>query len=303
MADIADLLSWRVDGGDTDLHAPRVQAHPHFAAAARALAANSLAAGEADKTLDGIFKDAGRYVAAMWSMYLHVSGGLTLPRLKEVCASSGFLSPGRARALLIYMRYLGYIELAPQRVRGEPTRYVPTSHFRESWRAHHRAMLGAACVIEPSTQIVIDRLGDDAVMDSISRLQAEGLLSLTRVRVRDRDAALVRVFMHRHAGNQILFTLVNGPGEDFPPRGGIPFSIATAAQRFGVSRIHVRRVLNDALRENFLAIADRGVAEFSELARSELHYSYSMQLAQLLASAAGAWAECAARDQPILAAS
>lgn len=301
VSDVSDLLSWRVERGHTDLYAPRVQAHPRFAAAARALAANCLATGEADKTLGGIFKDAGRYVAAMWSMYLHVSGGLTLPRLKEICASSGFLSPGRARALLIYMRYLGYVETAARHARGEPQRYVPTANFRESWRAHHHAVLSAACIVEPAAQLVLDRLDDDAVMDAISRLQAEGLLSLTRVR--DREIALIRVFFHRHAGNQIMFTLVTGPGEDFPPREPVPFSIAAAAQRFGVSRIHIRRILNDALKENFFTFADRGVVDFSGLGRLELSQSYGMQLAQLLASAAGAWTECAARDRPILAAS
>ncbi|MGH6676347.1 MAG: hypothetical protein ACRECE_09025, partial [Xanthobacteraceae bacterium] len=46
-----------------------------------------LAQAEADPALDGILKDAGRNVGAKCLAYLHVTGGLTLPRLKAFCAS------------------------------------------------------------------------------------------------------------------------------------------------------------------------------------------------------------------------
>lgn len=287
MSEKSDLLSWRVQGADTDHFASRVQALPRFAEAVRALAANSLIAGDGDKALAGILKDAGRYVAAMWAMYLHVSGGLMLPRLKEICASSGFLSPGRARAMLFYMRYLGFIVPVADRKRGEPQRYIPTKSFRESWREHYRAVLKAACIVEPAAGLVLDRLDEDAVLDRISEFQAVGLLSLSRAR--DRETAHIRVFMHRLAGNQVIFTLLtNNPGASFPPDGPIPFSIAAAAQRFGVSRIHIRRMLNDAVREGFMAHANDGVVVLTEKAGEELRSSYAMQMAQLLASAAAA---------------
>lgn len=286
MSEKSDLSAWRVDEGETDLHAPRVRAHPRFAQAARALAANSLAAGDSGKALAGIMKDAGRYVAAMWAIYLHVSGGLTLPRLKEICVSSGFLSPGRARAMLLYMRYLGYVVPAPDRLRGEPQRYVPTAEFRESWRDHLRLAMQAACIIEPAARIIVDRLREEDVFERIAQLQAEGLLSLSRAR--DRETTHIRVFMHRHAGIQIMSTMLTTPGEAFPPDGPIPFSIAAASQRFGVSRIHIRRMLNDAVREGFFSHANDGVVVMTEKAREELRMSYSMQFAQLLASAAAA---------------
>lgn len=293
MPENLELSRWRVpEGGETDLHGPRVRAHPLFAKAARALAANSLAAGDSGKALAGIMKDAGRYVAAMWAIYLHVSGGLTLPRLKEICAASGFLSPGRARAMLFYMRYLGYVVPA-ERKRGEPQRYVPTAEFRESWRDHLRWAMQAACIVEPAAQIVLNRLDDDGVFERIARFQAEGLLSLARVR--NRETIHIRVFMHRLSGNQVIFTLLtSGSGDAFPPDGPIPFSITIAAQRFGVSRIHIRRMLNDAMREGFFSLASDGVVVMSETACEELRDSYGMQIAQLLASAAAALPETTA---------
>jgi hypothetical protein len=292
MSEKSDLMSWRVQNADTDLHAPRVRAHPLFPKAARALCANSLAAGNSGKALAGIMKDAGRYVAAMWAIYLHVSGGLTLPRLKEICVSSGFLSPGRARAMLLYMRYLGYVVPVPDRIRGEPQLYVPTASFRQAWREHLRWALQAALIIEPGIQTILDRLGDDAIFERITKFQAEGLLALARAR--DRETTHIRVFMHRHAGIQIMSTLLTAPGEAFPPEGPIAFSIAAAAQRFGVSRIHIRRMLNDAVREDFFSQANDGVVMMTEKAREELCTSYSMQFAQLLASAAEALAQAPA---------
>jgi hypothetical protein len=70
---------------------------------------------EADRLLDGVLKDAGRNVAAKCLAYLHVTGGLTLPRLKALCASTGLVSSGRARMLLIYLQHLGYARPAQRR--------------------------------------------------------------------------------------------------------------------------------------------------------------------------------------------
>jgi hypothetical protein len=300
MPENSDLSTWRVDEGETDLHAPRVRAHPLFAKAARTLASNSLAAGDSGKALAGIMKDAGRYVAAMWAIYLHVSGGLTLPRLKEICVSSGFLSPGRARAMLLYMRYLGYVVPTSDRVRGEPQRYIPTAEFRESWRDHLRLAMQAACIIEPAAQAVLDHINGEEVFERIAQFQAEGLLSLSRAR--DRETTHIRVFMHRHAGIQIMSTLLTAPGEAFPPEGPISFSIAAAAQRFRVSRIHIRRMLNDAVREGFFSQANDGVVVMTDKAREELRTSYSMQFAQLLASAAAVLAQMPTEAQILAAA-
>ena len=84
-----DLASW--DGADADVFAAiaRTSAHPGFASASRALADGMLRLAAEDRVLDGVFKDAGRYVVAMIAFALHHEGRLTLPRLKAVCAYSG----------------------------------------------------------------------------------------------------------------------------------------------------------------------------------------------------------------------
>src|SRR4051812_48711222 len=83
---------------------------PRFAAAARMLAANLLAASEEDERLGAVFKDGGRYLTALCAAFLDLSGGLTQAALKQICGASGYVSPGRARALIEFLVHLGYLE-------------------------------------------------------------------------------------------------------------------------------------------------------------------------------------------------
>lgn len=293
-----DLQRWDTGDSIPESLIARVQSHPRFAAAVLTLGQNMLALSDTDKTLDGIFKDAGRYVAAMWAMYLHASGGLTVPRLKEICASSGLVSPGRARALLLYMRYLGYVVALPKQHRGDVARYAPTESFLGSWRDHLRAALQAAEKIEPAVCLVLDRLNEPAVIENVSRIQSEGLLVWAKKG--DQQDPFVRVFMHPHAGNQIVWTLLAAsPRGEFPPQGPLAFSIGTAAKHFGVSRTHIRRMIDAAARENLILYAEDGTITFQEGAREILSRHYATQILQLLITAARALA-CfdAAAPQP-----
>ena len=282
--DIARLMRWADDGGITNEKLDRMQADPAFPKAVRMLVRNMMRAAEADKALDGIFKDAGRYLAAMWGVYLHVSGGLTLPRLKELCGASGFLSPGRARAMLLYLRYLGYIKPAAT-MHGEPSRYAPTAQFMATWQNHMRAALEAARVIEPCIDLVLAQLHKPEILESFARLQSEGLW--TEARQVDQGNAFVRVFMHRLAGSQVVWTLLSDARDEaFPPRDAIAFSMSGAARKFGVSRMHIKRLIEDAEREGLLEHCKDGRILIQERAVPEFRYVYAGQLIRLLIAAA-----------------
>ncbi len=278
---IGRLALWGREGADSRESLTGLTIDPRFAAASRALAANMLAVAAGDKALDGIFKDAGRYVAALWALYLHVSGGLTLPRLKQLCAASGFLSPGRARAMLLYLRYLGYVELLP--ARGKPAHYKPTPRFLNAWRRHLCAALDAARILEPGIDVVLRRMNEPRIFEKFARMHAEGLLGT--LGATHHEDAYIRVFMNRHAGNQIAWTLF-GSGDCFPPCVPVAISIAQMARRFGVSRIHIRRLLDEAKREHLVDFDSRGAVVFTESARGYIRFLYAGQFAQLLAAAA-----------------
>ena len=167
---------------------------------------------------------------------------------------------------------------------GKAARYMPTAHFLASWTLHLKAALDAIAHIEPAAAILRDRLDTPAVFDAFARLQADGLRE-TSSGGYEMDTAYFRVFLHRHAGSQILFLLL-ATNETFPPQGATPFSLAAAARRFGVSRIHIRRLLGAGAAEGLLRSDGEGSVILEETGRAEIEKNYRDQLVHLLAAAA-----------------
>lgn len=283
--DIASLLSWAGEGSTIENYS-RVLSHARFECAAHALAANMLEAGAENDALDGIFKDAGRYVCAMWAMYAHVTGGLTLPRLKEICAASGLLSPGRARALLLYLRYLGYVESAG-RDGNKLAHYVPTEDFQRAWQKHFRGALAAASLVEPAVDLVLQKLDEPATLETLARLQGEEFLAATKASPAI-NTPYFSIFLSRYAGTQITMVFAAAEAEPFPTRQPIAFSAAAIAKRFRVSRIHIKRMMDQAEREGFISRKSDGAIVLEESLRAAIRESYAMQLTRLLSQSARA---------------
>jgi hypothetical protein len=298
--DVARLLSWDANDNIPVSNYERLWAHPAYLTAARTLGRRMLAAAAEDKALDGIVKDAGRYVATIWAFYLNATGGLTLPRLKEICTSSGMLSPGRARAVLLFLRYLGYVTPLASNDRREPVRYLPTQALTGTWRRIVRENLETARLIEPSIGFVSDRLNDAAVLDTYMRHYGAGMVVAAHARAGAGASAgvndtLMRIFLHRHAGMQLIYWIVTSadPDDEFPPRKPVSLSIAAIARQLRVSRVHIKRILNEAAREGFLTLSDTGSVTLNESARDFIRYMISTNLLAFLICAAKT-----ARDVP-----
>jgi hypothetical protein len=253
-----------------------------------------LASRASDPALDGLLKDAGRVMTAFSAAYLHASGGLTLPRLKELLKGFGVASPGRARALLIYLHYLGYVEPIPALRRGQAAVYAANARFLKTYRKHQRAVLDAVTVLEPAAGLVFDRFDAPGVFESFVAHQGDAFLDGTR---QGHAPAVQRiyyqVFLHRHAGIQIVQGLLTDAADDdvFPPAGPIPFSTNEAARRCKVSRVHVRRMLQDAVAGGLIE-ADAGAVRFTPQGREAVDWSYASQMIVFLTAAARALATC-----------
>lgn len=278
------MLRWDTGHADAVQRLALLRTDPCYARAVRAFAYNMLAGGERDKALGAILKDAGRNVAAKCLAYLDVTGGFTLPRLKALCASIGMVSPGRARALLLYLRYLGYAAPVPIQP-GGATLYKPTDAFQRTWHTHMTAILEAVAVLEPSVALLLARFDDRAVYETFVRCISEGYLEgLNHI---DRESAYFKVFMHRYAGVQIVHTLlVSSPEQDFPPQGPIVFCTATAARRFGVSQVHVRRLLHAGERAGLLRLPKSGLVLLEPEGRKAVAEIFATQMAVFLIAAA-----------------
>ena len=264
--------------------AMRLAEDPEFPVAARALAGGMLALAARDAALDSIFKDAGRYFAAMWGFALHDDGGLTLPRLKAICAKSGLLSPGRVRAQVHFLEHFGYLAPGP----GEATRatvYVPTPTFVAAWDRQFVAALEAVRPIAPDVEKLL--APHAAVRQTYGRIHASGYL--TALQADTPIPAFLRVFLHPYAGNHILWVLLtSGDGPEFPPERAGPVSIKALATRAGVARIQVARILRMAAAEDLAHLGPDGYVRFQPAARKELGFFYAIQLVQILAAAAQA---------------
>ena len=283
VGDPAGLASWADAASDVFGAAGRVMTHPGFSEAARALARGMLNLSASDPALDAIFKDAGRYVAAMWGFGLHQDGGLTLPRLKAAGAASGLLSAGRARAQLHFLEYLGYLVRGSGGLRGA-TIYTPTPIFAAAWDRHFEAALSAVRPIAPDIALL---LGPDGAVarQTYGRLSATGyLVSMQREQP---VPAFLRVFMHPYAGSHVLWTLLASDADPaFPPARAGPITIKGLAQVAGVARVQVARILKTAAAEGLADLDADGYVNFRPAAREEMAIFYAIQLAQTLAAGA-----------------
>jgi hypothetical protein len=257
----------------------RMIRHAAFPAAVRALAEGMLTLAESDSKIDGIFKDAGRYVAAMCAASM--PSGVTLAELRTLCAKFGLLSPGRARAMLFYLRYLAYVSLWSERAREGPARYLISPTFTEAWRAHLQVAVKAASLVEPACCAVVDRLDEPAFYGSFCMVQLEGLAQ--GAANWDGDMPFVRVFMNRHAGTQIAWTLLVQKGDGgFPFAGPLKVSKLALAGRFNVSLMHVKRLFAEAKREGILIGNDERQFFWTDAGMEQIKFLYAAQIIRLL---------------------
>jgi len=79
---------------------------------------------------------------------------------------------------------------------------------------------------------------------------------------------------------------IEAGGDDaFPSAEPIPISLAAAARRFGVSHMHIRRMLTDARSAGLLLYDAKGTVRLEEEAQIAIRFFYASQLAELVTSA------------------
>lgn len=114
----------------------------------------------------------------------------------------------------------------------------------------------------------------------------EGLHSAATAHADLLDKPLFNIFINRHAGSRILWRMVaDSEGGAFPPLRTRALSAAALARSFRVSRIHIRRLLDEAERQDFLRREGDGCIRFSEAGRAAIGDHYAVQFASLLRAA------------------
>ncbi len=150
--------------------------------------------------------------------------------------------------------------------------------------------------MEPAAALILERLEQPDVFAAFARTQSGGLLEAATQLAPDHG--YVRIFLHRRAGNQVIWVLVADGAGDFPAREPVAVSIAALARRFHVSRVHIRRMLDDAEREGLVSLS-RGMVTLEDPVCEFLRWHYVGQILMLLIAAARAATLLAERGTPI----
>jgi hypothetical protein len=224
-------------------------AQPRFEEAARLFFAQSLSRRARFPLFSRVLKDTRRALYGFMVLYLHARDGITLARIRQICEEMNLASPGRAAAILVHMRMIGFVQPAPNQPNKREKRYLPTSELEGAIHAIIRDDLHALSLVEPDVARAEQRLADPEFFRHFVLRAAEGLFTMRHTLIG------TTFFAERDAGLGILYEVVLSaePGDAFPPKGPVRMSIKDLARRHGVSRAHVFRLFRDAEKLGLLA--------------------------------------------------
>lgn len=229
-------------------------AHPDFPASFERAARGLVEVYRGNRILNRILNDRGRLIFGMFAMYLDATPdengiGLTVTRIANLCQEADVCSRGRAKALVMLMRWAGYLEPSaiaagsPANRRIRPL--VPTARLLEQQRLRWENLYGGLSLLDPCGAEVLQRLDDPVFLRILTRELGERFFAGFRVL---HHAPEMSVFAERDAGILIVLSLmISGEeGDVFPPARPVPVPIAALAAQLHVSRAHVLKLMREA---------------------------------------------------------
>jgi AraC-like DNA-binding protein len=221
----------------------RMIAHPRFSEACVRSAHNSLTRLEGNSVTARLAKDLSRVFYGIFALYLDARGELTLTGIQEFCVETGLASPGRAAAILLHLRMMGYVARDPEPSATRRQRFAPAPIMKESVREVFRDELMAMALLDPEAGAAADRLNDPTTFQHFILYLGKGFANVAR----RRETNVMTPFAARNAGIPILYHIAtSGQTDDhYPPKGSVRISVKEIARRFEVSRSHVLRLLRE----------------------------------------------------------
>jgi hypothetical protein len=248
------------------LEAERFRTHPAFPDAVRLYAERLLGVYDRQPLLNRLIREEARWVISGFALYLHftrdpadLTSGATLGRLQALSAAHGLASPSRVATLIALMRVGGFLVQTTTQTDRRVRRLEPTEAMLAYARPWLAANLDAIRLLSPDSAFY-DQLDHDT--DFIGRFYREaGTLFMSGVRVMDAVPG-IRLFSGRDAGYMILLRLwLSDPDRAFPPRRLVVLPYEELARTFGVSRSHVRKLMEAAAAHGLVRLhADDGRA-------------------------------------------
>ena len=237
-----------------------ILAHPRFATARMAFVAAVLDLYEGDAFLNRLLLEAGRQITFNMIVGLHFGHDEadpatwpTMRLLKERVVVFGLSSPRRIDDLVSRLAHFGFLEQLPSRRDGRVRILTPTAKMislDQDWLSAHYVPLQVMFPDPGYSQAT----GRDPAFQRAQRLVALGFSALgAQILAGNPDMML---FLNRDAGVMILIKLVHLAAAAGDNAAGL--SYADIGDLFGVSRTHVRTILQDAARAGLVGLSGRG---------------------------------------------
>ena len=235
-----------------------ILAHPRFAAARAAFVDAVLALHEGDQFSSRLLVEAMRQVTFNLIVSLHLRHDVndrttwaTPRRLKDEIKTFGLASERRVDALVARLIQLGYVESHPLEHDGRVRILYPTAKMMSldrEWLVYHYTPLH---VMFPDPGYG-EPMARDGAFQRAQRLVALDF-SAKGAEIMASNPPVMR-FMNRDSGVLVLIKLIQmsaaGSAKDV--------SYSDIGARFGVSRTHVRGLLEDAAQHGDVSLSGRG---------------------------------------------
>ncbi len=215
-----------------------------------------------------LLRDMGRFAACAWSLQLEATpGGLTAARMSDAMLAATVSGPGRARALLLYLQAIGYIEPAAAAT-GRELRFRTTPRLRDAMTSRMALELDVRAALDPAIGAVRERL-DELFIEMMVTI---GAVNQAQLRRHPAHKSPLDLFSQRYAGMNILADiLLSGDHDDIFRSNLRPArSASDTARACGTSRMQVAGVLKAARAAGLLSDAPGGGITLSPLLVSEL---------------------------------
>ena len=206
-------------------------------------------------------KDLGRTAICLTAGVLQSIGALTVQSLVATCQAGRIASTGRVTQIVRRCEALGELTISPGATfwTRRPMRVSDAFVARLLDRA--RVELTALQALEPEATRILARLDATSFSAFIHRLA----LVLAEHRDRSRSAPIpMRIFLEREAGMLILYDLFCAQA---PDRTRLletaPLNRNALARRYGVSRVHINKLFDDAADQGLVAYDGPGDLAFS----------------------------------------
>ncbi|WP_413991589.1 hypothetical protein ACMDCR_05695 [Labrys okinawensis] len=239
--------------------AQMLRAHPEFKNARNVFARRYVAVLKNSKLLTHMATDEVRQVVGVYVLDRHFSyasgdpsSGVTVSDVQAFCASLELAGHNRIGTLLNLLRQAGYLH---QRKEAHDRRIKRLEVTHAAIATSKRLLtppLIALSLLEEVSDAISQMEANDTLLAGISQFLSRYFLTHGSLVDLIPD---IRLFMSRNAGYEILLKLVSTdrPGEVRADRT-VHFHYGATADYFGVSRVHVRRLLEDAEAAGYVSL-------------------------------------------------